>query len=69
MSDWVLNTPLSCPSMFERIFSMTRKFLVHIEIIAKLENAGKGRSLKIPRKSDDNHPTLIKIGSINGFKS
>ena len=39
----------------KRMFSLMSKFFVHIEIITVLKNAGGGRSLKIPRKSDDNH--------------
>ena len=46
MLDWVLNTPLSYQSMFESIFSLMRKFLVHIEMIAKLKNARMGEVVK-----------------------
>ena len=42
MLEWILNMPLSFQSMFESIFSLMRNFLVHIEIIAKLKDAGRG---------------------------
>ena len=46
MLDCVLNMPLSCQSMFENIFSLMRKFLVRIEIIAKLKNVERVEVVK-----------------------
>ena len=39
----------------KKLISSMRKFFVDIEIMPELKNGGWGRSLKIPRKSDDNH--------------
>ena len=39
----------------KKLISSMWKFFVDIEIMPELKNGGWGRSLKIPRKSDDNH--------------
>ena len=53
MLDWVLNTTLSCQSMFESIFSLMMKFLLHSEITAKLKN---GR-----QKFQENRTIIIQV--------
>ena len=47
MFDWVLKTPQGYQSVFESIFSLMKKFYS--------TTRGGVKSLKIPRKSDDNH--------------
>ena len=61
MFDEVLNMPLSRQSNFDNIFSLMSNFLFHIEISAKLKNAGRVEDIKNSKKIGWQSSKLIHL--------